>query len=97
MDKKLFNDEPDSAAESSALNRISVSDLTAGRDFDELLTEQQVIRLLGLEDRSRPDRRMKQLRVRGLRCVRLGYGLRRYRRCDVRDFLDRLANQSEVS
>lgn len=66
----------------------NTQDVIQGKDFDDLLTEEDVIKLLQLDTRPHPRESLRhQVRKHGLQYVDLGRGLRRFRRTDVDDFI----------
>ena len=66
----------------------NMQDLIRGKDFEDLLTEEDVIKLLQLGARPNPKESLRhQVRKHGLPYVDLGRGLRRFQRADVEAFI----------
>lgn len=66
----------------------NMQDLIRGKDFDDLLDEEGVIKLLNLNSRPNPTESLRHLcRKHGLPYIPLGRGLRRFRRVDVDNFI----------
>ena len=59
-------------------------------DLEQLLTEEEVIEILGFQSKRNPKRSISYLIAKGkLRCVNLGRGNRRFRPADVKEFIER--------
>ena len=68
----------------------NMQDLISGKDFDELLTEEEVIELLRLDVRPNPKESLRyQIRKHGLPYVDFGRGLRRFTKVAVQEFIER--------
>lgn len=81
-------------ASSFSLDRVimdnNVLKLVPHEDLEQLLTEEEVIAILGFRGKRNPKRSISYLIAKGkLRCVNLGRGNRRFRSADVKEFIEK--------